>query len=402
MKKIITLLIFTTINTLAQCPILNDPFLDDECGPLITLDASQISGFNLTNPQFYVRSQIDGGGFLPFGTIIDSGGFCQLPNGEFTLLDPDFDIEGNFKIYVYDEGATCIDEISKSFKIKEEIFFASNGIRTICPGEYSLNIDLFENAPSNFGNGSFKWKASENSISTAERTGLTGLSSELKFTSNINDVLNYDGNSNNLVVYEVIPTSEDGCLGRPFTILVSLPTLPLVRRENIQFTECNGTQLDLFLDNFVNKFGHNYLWNAQDNPNIEGESTTQQTTNRIDDILINSSDINQNIIYTITPQNSNCTVPSFDITITVENCSVLSIDELSIDSFKMYPNPTERYLNIQNIKSDFKFKIYDIAGKKIQEGVNSLKIDLENTPNGFYILQIIIGTKTKEYKFVKK
>ncbi len=126
------------------------------------------------------------------------------------------------------------------------------------------------------------------------------------------------------VVYTVTPVSAAGCLGDPYTI--TFPILPEPTGGNDTFVMCSNDgslNYDLQADNIDvlgNGITSNFSWSAADNANVTGETTTTSTAASITDNLVNTSAVNQTVVYTITPTNSGNTCPgnAFTLTVTVE------------------------------------------------------------------------------------
>lgn len=89
------------------------------------------------------------------------------------------------------------------------------------------------------------------------------------------------------------------------------------------------------------------------------------------------------------------------------NCSAttvtLGMDSFNIERFKMYPNPTRNFVNIELPPMVFEadIVIYDVLGKKIKETKvtnNNNNVDLSGFKSGFYMMNIKTidgqGTKT--------
>ncbi len=81
----------------------------------------------------------------------------------------------------------------------------------------------------------------------------------------------------------------------------------------------------------------------------------------------------------------------------------LSATSLSSNSIKVrcYPNPTTSHIQVEGTKMD-EVRIYDLKGLLVSTtsdvGSNSIKVELENLPNGTYILEVVteFGTARKE------
>lgn len=72
---------------------------------------------------------------------------------------------------------------------------------------------------------------------------------------------------------------------------------------------------------------------------------------------------------------------------------VLSTDDNALETLKIYPNPTEKTINISK---EVDFVIYDINGKNMLQG-KSKKIDISNFTDGVYFMVI----QKKTYRIIK-
>lgn len=80
--------------------------------------------------------------------------------------------------------------------------------------------------------------------------------------------------------------------------------------------------------------------------------------------------------------------------LTVED-EVLGIDELAIDNFTLYPNPTERFIMINNPNNEIikSVEVYDLNGKVVTRmiptsSVNDVEIDTSSLQTGMYLMKI--------------
>ncbi|WP_298767438.1 choice-of-anchor Q domain-containing protein [uncultured Polaribacter sp.] len=79
-----------------------------------------------------------------------------------------------------------------------------------------------------------------------------------------------------------------------------------------------------------------------------------------------------------------------------------SVDDELINSFSLYPNPTNNVLNISTDLEIKKCKVYNVIGKKVLQS-KSKEINVTNLPKGMYLIQIITAKgKSVTKKFVKK
>jgi hypothetical protein len=75
----------------------------------------------------------------------------------------------------------------------------------------------------------------------------------------------------------------------------------------------------------------------------------------------------------------------------------LSLNENDFSHVSIYPNPTNSILNIKNHLDDFNyFKIYNLTGQVVVQGVFTDEINVSEFARGSYILELF--TKTKSFK----
>ena len=72
--------------------------------------------------------------------------------------------------------------------------------------------------------------------------------------------------------------------------------------------------------------------------------------------------------------------------------SSLTVEDLNSKDFKVFPNPTNTFLNIQiNTDLEYTVQVFDSSGKKLTQAIIShthQKLDFSAYPKGMYILQI--------------
>ncbi len=227
------------------------------------------------------------------------------------ITDTLVNISGNQQSVTYTITPTSTDGCTGSsytytVTVNPEPFVASNPTDTICSGE-TLNhtLDNDVNTPGT----TFSWTTSDNPNLTGETASGT--------TNLITDTLaNISGNQQT-IVYTIIPTNPDGCIGSSYTYTVTVNPEPDVA-SNPTDTICSGVTLNHNLDNDVNTPGTTFSWTTSDNPNLTGESLTG-TTSIITDTLVNISGNQQTIVYTITPTSADgCIGSSYTYTVTVD------------------------------------------------------------------------------------
>ena len=89
--------------------------------------------------------------------------------------------------------------------------------------------------------------------------------------------------------------------------------------------------------------------------------------------------------------------------------NALRNEQLDVELFSLYPNPTQNFINIHlsNFDKDVlsSYRISSTSGQlMMRDEINSsnTKINLVNLITGNYIVLVKCGDKTEEKKFVKK
>jgi len=188
----------------------------------------------------------------------------------------------------------------------------------ICSGA-AVNMILEANVPS-----TFTWIATDN-------TNVTGETLFAQTGNIISDLLINNTTQNQLVVYSIIPTADpSGCVGAARTIAVIVrPPLSLLNEDTV--TICSGEAVDLTLEANV---AAGFNWFASNNINIDGESTTIQTTNLINDLLVNTSNSVQQVDYqaVATSTVNGCASPIFNIVVFVNPLPIVTNGPVAICS----------------------------------------------------------------------
>ncbi|MFD2593247.1 PKD-like domain-containing protein, partial [Aquimarina hainanensis] len=157
------------------------------------------------------------------------------------------------------------------------------------------NLELDTNIPGS----TFNWIANDN-------PNITGETITPSTTPIIADQLINISGDVQTVTYTITPFSPDGCQGDDYIFTVTIDPKPFVAIAPIE-TICSDAAInhDLTLD--TNVPGTTFSWVATDNPNVSGETTTVSTSSSITDSLSNTTDLEQEVIYTITPTSpDNC------------------------------------------------------------------------------------------------
>lgn len=119
--------------------------------------------------------------------------------------------------------------------------------------------------------------------------------------------------------------------------------------------------------------------------------------------------------------NSESFVPTVDgsyaVIVTLGNCSKtsdcitisnLSVKNNNLNSFSIFPNPSNGIFNIslENTMENSKISVYDLNGRNVYKSktldTNKKELDLNHLQSGIYILNISIGKSNYSQKIVKK
>ncbi|MFN5183495.1 MAG: beta strand repeat-containing protein, partial [Bacteroidota bacterium] len=174
---------------------------------------------------------------------------------------------------------------------------------SICSGS------AFNLAPTANVNSTFSWIASDN-------TNTTGESTSSQTSSIISNTITNNSNSVQSIIYSITPTSVGGsCLGSTQNVTVTVNPTPSMNSANT-ISICSGNSVNLSLSSSI---ASTYSWIAASNTNITGESLTAQSSSILNNTLVNTSTVSQQVIYTVTPTSTSnsCVGTSQTITVTV-------------------------------------------------------------------------------------
>lgn len=117
------------------------------------------------------------------------------------------------------------------------------------------------------------------------------------------------------------------------------------------------------------------------------------------------SDLQDNRIYSIyvrsicgTDDTSNWVGP-------VDSRTLLGLQDAVFGEFKFYPNPAQTTLNLVATQTIDSTRIFDALGKEIlsqQVDQSISSIDVSGITSGIYFMEVVIGTTSKVFKFIKK
>jgi len=92
-------------------------------------------------------------------------------------------------------------------------------------------------------------------------------------------------------------------------------------------------------------------------------------------------------------------ISSCDAIVTVE--AGLGVDNISLNTIILHPNPTSDIINISGNFSGLSFIVYDLLGKKIFKGNTSRIIDTSNLDKGIYLIEFSSSNQKVVRKIIK-
>ncbi|MBX2901555.1 MAG: gliding motility-associated C-terminal domain-containing protein [Cyclobacteriaceae bacterium] len=200
-----------------------------------------------------------------------------------------------------------------------------NDTATIC-SNFTVGYNLVNNIANTGAGGNNLTTGTTYSWVAANNASVGGESILPQTGATITDLLTNVTNTNQTVTYTVTPTSANGCVGDPFTVLVTVQPEPRGFNENTPVI-CSDANVNYDLSaNVANTGaggnnligGTTYSWIAASNPNVGGESTSAQAGSVINDVLNNITNANQTVVYTVTPTSSaGCAGSPFTVSVTV-------------------------------------------------------------------------------------
>ncbi|MFN4952438.1 MAG: PKD-like domain-containing protein [Flavobacteriales bacterium] len=218
------------------------------------------------------------------------------------------------------QGQSCNGPVGTySITVNPTPYVSALNDTVICNNQ-SLAVNIGTNIPANI-----TWFATPNNNVNGELTTVQ--------TANfINDSLSNTSNVIQFVTYTITPTTQAGCVGPDSTIQVQVqPNVVLTIPQNLEI--CSGAGVNAIL---AANIPSNFSWFCTvNNPNVSGESLITNSGAVINDVLVNNSNQNQLVVYSVTPISiqGNCQGPSQTITVVVKPpLALLNQDTVTICS----------------------------------------------------------------------
>ncbi len=191
---------------------------------------------------------------------------------------------------------------------------------TVICNNQNAAVNITANIPANI-----TWFATQNANVSGELT-------TVQTNTFINDLLSNTSSVPQNVTYTITPTTLAGCVGPDSFVVVQVqPDVLLNIPQNLEI--CSGAGVNAIL---AANIPSNFSWFCTvNNPNVTGESLITNSGAVINDILINNSNQNQLVVYSVTPISiqGNCQGPSQTITVIVKPpLALLNQDTVTICS----------------------------------------------------------------------
>jgi gliding motility-associated-like protein len=181
-------------------------------------------------------------------------------------------------------------------------------------------------------NTTYSWTFANNADVSGESTGTA--------QNNVNQTLTNTSITDQLVVYTVTPTSGL-CVGSTFTFTATVNPTPVIANKTT--TSCSGTAFVVSPTNGgseVVPVGTQYTWTVVDNANVTGDVNQSTPQVSVSQLLTNTTNVSQTVVYTVTPVLAGCIGNTFTVTVTLNPTPAItnvSLDACSGQPFTLTP-----------------------------------------------------------------
>lgn len=157
-------------------------------------------------------------------------------------------------------------------------------------------------------------------------------------------------------------------------------TINTLAEGNIELTNTSG-------------YATSFEWNFGDGNTSTDENPVHTfTTNGTYEITLTTQPCNKTIMQTLVIDN-------------ITETPVVAIENLANKAIKVFPNPTQNIINIQDLKALESFVLYNIAGAIIPVNASynttEMQVDLSDLPTGIYFLNLIEKENTTSIRIMK-
>ncbi|TAH27128.1 MAG: hypothetical protein EAZ07_02530 [Cytophagales bacterium] len=226
--------------------------------------------------------------------IIDGGIYSGATSASLTLTGAT--VARNYTVVVTGSCGTATSNVA-SLTFKPSPLITNTLTAQLCSGG-TTNISL----TSNLAGSTFAW-------TSAPVVGITGNSNGNG--TPISQLLNNSTNTPIDVTYVVTP-SNDGCLGTPSNVVVTVNPIPTIS-NSLLHSICSGQTTSINLTSPV--AGATFAWTSAAVTNITGNANGSGNT--ISQTLTNSTNASINVTYVVTPSANTCLGTSANVVVTV-------------------------------------------------------------------------------------
>jgi len=86
------------------------------------------------------------------------------------------------------------------------------------------------------------------------------------------------------------------------------------------------------------------------------------------------------------------------------NATLVGVEEVSFEDIKVYPNPTQGVLNLEQVPADATIRLVDIYGRVVRNWMavsGTQTLDISTEPEGMYFIQIEHNRQQHSFKILK-
>ncbi|MBA4300615.1 MAG: hypothetical protein C0433_11015, partial [Cyclobacterium sp.] len=205
--------------------------------------------------------------------------------------------------------------------------------RTVCSGTAFSAIPVNGTDGSVLAGTTYSWPAP---VVTGGLTG--GAAGTGTLATGITGTLVNPTNVPRTATYTVTPRVGT-CNGVPFEVVVTVNPTPVIPAQSE--TICSGSAFNISPVNgapsaaTIVPAGTTYTWTVSSNPNVTGQSNQTSAQASISQTLVNNTNVNQTLTYTVTPTSGasgTCAGPTFTVTVVVTPRPVIPAQSTSICS----------------------------------------------------------------------
>ena len=178
----------------------------------------------------------------------------------------------------------------------------------------------------------YTWTVSSN-------TNVTGQSNQTVAQTGVSQKLINNSTSQQTVVYTITPRSADGCDGPTFTITITITPTPIITNKTP--IVCSGGSFSVQpvngVDSDIVPPGTAYTWTVAPTTFVSGYSNQSVGQVVIAQTLVNLTNTDQHVIYTVTSTTANgCDPTTFQIDVTVVPTAVIGPKSANICSNDLF------------------------------------------------------------------